>query len=64
MGRRSIRTETNMQQPRKPSLFKKLFGVKRREQVQPKKTIQPLDTRQLDQVAGGTGETNLPRNGW
>jgi len=53
-----------MQQPRKISLLKKLFGAKRRESVEPKKAIQPLSTRQLEQVAGGTGDTNLPRNGW
>lgn len=53
-----------MQQPRKPSLLKKLFSMKRRQSVAPKKALRPLDTQQLDQVAGGTGEQQLPRNGW
>ncbi len=53
-----------MQQPRKPSLLKKLFSVKRRQSVAPKRAVRPLDTVQLDQVAGGTGEQQLPRNGW
>jgi len=53
-----------MQQPRKPSLLQKLFGVKRRQSIEPKKAVRPLDTQQLGQVAGGTSETGLPRNGW
>jgi hypothetical protein len=53
-----------MQQPRKTSFLKSLFGAKRSQTVEPKKAVQPLDERQLARVAGGTGETNLPRGGW
>lgn len=53
-----------MQQPRKTSLLKSLFGAKRRETIEPKKALQPLDERQLSRVAGGTGETTSPKSGW
>jgi len=51
-----------MQQPRKTSFLKSLFGVKRRETIEPKKAVQPLDESQLRCVAGGT-ETS-PKGGW
>ena len=50
-----------MQQTRKTSFLKNLFGGKRRVADEPKKTLQPLEPRQLAQVAGGEG---LPRGGW
>jgi hypothetical protein len=53
-----------MQQPRKTSFFKTLFGAKRRQSIEPKKAVQPLDERQLSRVAGGTGETSSPKSGW
>jgi hypothetical protein len=56
--------ETNMQQTRKTSFLKTLFGGSRRTSVEPKKPVQPLDERQLAQVVGGTGESGLPKGGW
>jgi len=53
-----------MQQTRKTSFLKALFGGKRRAAVQPKKAVQPLDDRQLLQVVGGVGETGSPKGGW
>jgi hypothetical protein len=53
-----------MQQTRKTSFLKSLFGAKRRTAIEPKKAVQPLEPRQLSHVAGGTGETGLPRGGW
>ena len=53
-----------MQQPRKTSFLKSLFGAKQPQTVEPKKPLQPLDERQLARVAGGTGETGLPKGGW
>jgi len=53
-----------MQQTRKTSFLKALLGGKRPQSIEPKKPIQPLDERQLARVAGGTGETGLPRGGW
>ena len=53
-----------MQQPRKTSFLKSLFGATRPQTVEPKKPLQPLDERQLARVAGGTGETSLPKGGW
>ena len=51
-----------MQQTRKTTFLKTLFGSKRRATIEPKKPVQPLDERQLAQVAGG-GD-GLPRGGW
>ena len=53
-----------MQQPRKSSFFKSLFGAKRPQTVEPRKAVQPLDERHLARIAGGVGETNLPKSGW
>jgi len=50
-----------MQQPRKTSFLKTLFGAKRRESIQPKKAVQPIDERQLGRIVGGEG---LPKGGW
>ena len=50
-----------MQQTRKTSFLKTLFAGKRRTAIEPKKTVQPLEPRQLLQVAGGNG---LPKGGW
>lgn len=51
-----------MQQTRKTSFLKALFGAKR--QAEPKKAVQPIDERQLGRVAGGDGSTGLPKGGW
>jgi len=53
-----------MQQPRKTSFLKNLFGAKRPQSVEPKKAVQPLDERQLSRIAGGTGETGSPKGRW
>jgi hypothetical protein len=53
-----------MQQPRKSSLLKSLFGAKRAQTVEPKKPLQPLDERQLARIAGGLLETGAPKGGW
>jgi hypothetical protein len=53
-----------MQQPRKTSFFKSLFGAKRAQTVEPKRAVQPLDERQLSRVAGGLCETASPKGGW
>jgi hypothetical protein len=53
-----------MQQTRKTSFLKTLFGGSRRASIKPKKAVQPLDERQLAQVVGGTGETGSPKGGW
>jgi hypothetical protein len=53
-----------MQQTRKTSFLKALFGGKRRGTIEPKKVVQPLDERQLAQVVGGTTGTGSPRGGW
>ena len=53
-----------MQQPRKTSFLKTLFGGKRRATSEPKKALQPLDERQLAQVVGGLTETGSPKGGW
>jgi len=53
-----------MQPTRKTSFLKSLFGVKRRTAIEPKKAVQQLDQRQLAQIAGGTGDTGLPKGGW
>jgi hypothetical protein len=53
-----------MQQTRKTSFLKTLFGAKRRSSIEPKKAVQPLDERQLAQVVGGIGETGSPKGGW
>ena len=51
-----------MQQTRKTSFLKTLFTGKRRIAIEPKKAaLQPLDPRQLAQVAGGD---SLPKGGW
>jgi hypothetical protein len=51
-----------MQQTRKTSFLKTLFGGKRRVTIEPKRpALQPLEPRQLAQVAGGE---SLPRGGW
>jgi len=50
-----------MQQTRKTSFLKTLFGSKRRTALEPKKAVQPLDPRQLAQVVGGEGS---PKGGW
>lgn len=52
-----------MQKTRKTSFLKSLFGAKR-PQTEPKKSVLPLDQNQLPQIAGGTGETGLPKGGW
>lgn len=52
-----------MQRTRKTSFLKTLFGGNKR-QTEPKKAVQPIDERQLGRVAGGAGETELPRGGW
>jgi len=49
-----------MQQTRKTTFLKALFGAKR-QIVEPKKALQPLDERQLGRVAGGNGS---PKGGW
>ena len=50
-----------MQQTRKTSFLKTLFGAKQRQTIEPKKPVQPLDERQLARVVGGEG---LPKGGW
>ncbi len=52
-----------MQQTRKTSFLKSLFAAKP-SQFEPKEAIQPLDTSQLALIAGGVGETSLPKGGW
>jgi hypothetical protein len=52
-----------MQQTRRISLLRSLFAA-RPSQFEPKKAIQPLDERQLARIAGGAGETSLPKGGW
>jgi len=52
-----------MQQTRKTSFLKTLLGGTRRTSIAPKKTVQPLDERQLAQVVGGTTD-GLPKGGW
>jgi hypothetical protein len=56
--------EIKMQQPRKTSFLKSLFGAKRQQSVEPKKAVQPLDERHLARIAGGVGETGSPKGGW
>lgn len=53
-----------MQQTRKTSFLKSLFASRKVQAIDLKKTLQPLDERMLARVAGGTGETSLPRSGW
>jgi hypothetical protein len=53
-----------MQQPRKTSFLKSLFGAKRPQTVEPRKPLQPLDERHLARVSGGTSDTSLPKGGW
>jgi hypothetical protein len=54
-----------MQQPRRTSLLKKLLGTKPRQESRARKELQPLEPRQLNQVAGGTTlETGNPRGTW
>jgi hypothetical protein len=53
-----------MQQPRKSSFLKSLFGAKRAHTVEPRKAVQPLDERHLARIAGGTVETGSPKGGW
>jgi hypothetical protein len=50
-----------MQQTRKTSFLKTLFGSKHRASAEPKKAVQPLDERQLAQVVGGNAS---PKGGW
>ena len=50
-----------MQQTHTTSFLKILFSAKRRVTIEPKKAVQPLEPRQLAQVAGGNG---LPKGGW
>jgi hypothetical protein len=57
-------TEIHMQQTRKTSFLKLLLAPRKAQTIEPKKPVQPLDERQLSRVAGGVGETNLPRSGW
>ena len=52
-----------MQQTRKTSFLKTLFGGKRPLSIEPKRAVQPLDERQLAQVVGGT-TTGSPKGGW
>ena len=52
-----------MQQTRKTSFLKTLFGSTRRTSIAPKKAVQPLDERQLAQVVGGTTDGS-PKGGW
>jgi hypothetical protein len=56
--------ETTMQRTRKTSFLKNLFGTKRRQAVEPKRPVQPLDERELARVAGGVGETGSPKGTW
>ena len=53
-----------MQQTRKTSFLKTLLGGKRRQPIEPKKPVQPLDERQLAQVVGGTTGAGSPKGGW
>ena len=53
-----------MQQPRKTSFLRTLLGIKRRQSIEPKKAVQPLDERQLAQVVGGVTGTGSPKGGW
>jgi hypothetical protein len=53
-----------MQRTRKTSFLKNLFGTKRRQAVEPKRPVQPLDERELARVAGGVGETGSPKGTW
>jgi hypothetical protein len=55
-----------MQQPRKSSFLKSLFGAKRQQSVESKKAVQPLDERQLTRIAGGVtfGTMSSPKGGW
>ncbi|HEY6356340.1 MAG TPA: hypothetical protein VIY30_17790 [Burkholderiaceae bacterium] len=53
-----------MQQTRKTSFLKTLFGGSRRTSIERKKTVQPLDERQLAQVVGGISESGSPKGGW
>ncbi len=54
-----------MQQTRKPSFLKSIFGSKQRAtQKDPRKAPTPLDERQQRQVAGGEGSNNSPKGTW
>jgi hypothetical protein len=57
-------TEINMQQTRRTSFLKSLFTPRKAQTIEPRKPVQPLDERQAARVAGGVGETSLPRGGW
>ena len=52
-----------MQQTRKISFLRSLFAAKP-SQIEPKGAIQLLDESQLARIAGGVGETSLPKGGW
>lgn len=53
-----------MQQTRKPSLLKSIFGIKQSAKKQsPRKSPSQLDDQQLRQVAGGTGNES-PKGTW
>jgi hypothetical protein len=52
-----------MQQKRKTSFLRALFGGAKR-QVEPRKALQPIDERQLGRIAGGEGATESPKGGW
>ena len=56
-------TENHMQQTRKTSFFKSLLAPRKAQTIELKKPL-PLEERELVRVAGGTGETSLPRSGW
>jgi hypothetical protein len=54
-----------MQQTRKPSFLKSLFGTKQRaSQKESRKAPTPIHDNQLRQVAGGTEPADSPRGGW
>jgi hypothetical protein len=52
-----------MQQSRRTSFLRSLFAAKQ-SQFEPKRAIQVLDESDLARIAGGTGETSLPKGGW
>ena len=52
-----------MQQTCKNQFLKSLFAAKK-SQFESSKAIQPLDERQLASIAGGVGETSVPKGGW
>ena len=53
-----------MQQTRKTTFLKSLLAPRKVQTIDLKRSLQPLDERQLARVAGGSGENSLPRSGW